>query len=225
MCVLTFVPVQKGFVLTNNRDEDPKRPTALSPRPYKIGRQNVVFPKDPKGQGTWIATTESQSLVLLNGGKEKHIPKPPYRHSRGLVVLDYLKYANHKQFLSKYNFEHIEPFTMLIFPHEQDQIIQIQCNTHEVETSYLPNNKPLIWSSSTLYNAETRAKRAIWFKHFLEENPKPGAHDLKRFHLFGGEGDPENDLKMNRNEAVKTLSLTQIVVKSGKGQLNFEALN
>ena len=92
MCVLTYIPTEnQGFILTSNRDEAVSRTLALPPKKYQLGGQYVFFPKDPQGDGTWIGSCGNYTLCLLNGGIEKHVPKPPYRKSRGKVILDPFK--------------------------------------------------------------------------------------------------------------------------------------
>ena len=102
MCTVTFLP--KGdtdFILTSNRDEDPSR-ASLALVAESVGSQIVHFPKDPKAGGTWFASNKSDfTLCVLNGGFEKHKHNPPYRLSRGLMVLDFFKTLNAQTFVGK----------------------------------------------------------------------------------------------------------------------------
>ncbi|GBL36066.1 hypothetical protein EMGBS15_16610 [Filimonas sp.] len=91
MCTVTYLPVSSSsFILTHNRDEHHTRAIALLPEKKTMQDIEIIFPTDQQGGGTWIATSKEFTLCLLNGGFEKHIPSPPYRHSRGLVILDFL---------------------------------------------------------------------------------------------------------------------------------------
>ncbi len=116
MCTVTYLPLQdNGFILTSNRDETILRKSALPPAKYTIHNKCVVFPKDQQANGTWIATSpRSYTLCLLNGAFEKHTPNTSYKKSRGLALLDFFHYANANDFIDKYDFKGIEPFTMLI---------------------------------------------------------------------------------------------------------------
>src|SRR5688572_4604888 len=89
MCTVTFIPGSQGILLTSNRDEKIERATAVYPASYVFPPGNIMFPKDADAGGTWMAVHENgNAIVLLNGGIIKHIPTPPYRKSRGLIVLD-----------------------------------------------------------------------------------------------------------------------------------------
>ena len=94
MCTVTYIPTPEGCIVTSNRDEKITRERALSPQEYLIEGKKIIFPKDPKAGGTWVANNETKIIVLLNGAQEKHIPKPNYRKGRGLVVLDLMTAEN-----------------------------------------------------------------------------------------------------------------------------------
>src|SRR4051812_5816730 len=104
MCTVTYLPKSKdSFILTSSRDEKPLRKIARPPSIHKRGKQLILFPKDPQGGGTWIAVSESgQTICLLNGAFDKHIPEPPYRKSRGIVALDALQFNTLDSFGKEY---------------------------------------------------------------------------------------------------------------------------
>ena len=218
MCVLTYLPTfigtsPNGFIFTSNRDESVVRESAIPPRKYKIGGRYIFFPKDPISGGTWIGGCDSFTLCLLNGGFEKHISASPYRHSRGKVILDFYKYVDVEKFLKSYNFDNIEPFTLVIISRDNSLTInEIRWTGRRVFHKTLKANKPNIWSSVTLYTPEIIQERERWFDDFLQENPNYSAEDILKFHHFGGKGDARNAIKMNRENKLKTLSITQFRV-------------
>src|SRR5258708_5525570 len=116
MCTVTFLPLNETeFVLTSNRDEKSVRKPALQPSLYQVHNALVVFPKDQQAEGTWIASSGIPfTLCLLNGAFERHVSKKNYRISRGLMLLDFFHFNNVDVFLDEYNFEGIEPFTLLL---------------------------------------------------------------------------------------------------------------
>src|SRR4051812_35703302 len=120
MCTVTYLPThQNGFILTHSRDEKAIRKPALSPQAVIIGGQEVYFPQDPQGKGTWIATSAYTTLCLLNGAYIAHEPQPPYKHSRGLVLLHFFDYASIDNFIALYDFDGIEPFTLIMVEEER----------------------------------------------------------------------------------------------------------
>jgi hypothetical protein len=68
---------------------------------------------------------------------------------------------------------------------------------------------PHIWSSATLYTDEVIKERKTWFNTWVTQNQSFDKDAALMFHHFGGNGDKENDLVMNRNEK-KTVSISCI---------------
>ena len=157
-----------GYVLTSNRDEDPLRQTKL---PHKVELKNgktVYGPIDALKGGTWIATDEKgRTACLLNGAFSKHVPKPTYRMSRGQFVLNAFEAADFEIFALTVVLDDIEPFTLLLVKPEHIQVLV--WDGHKKHITDLPPNRPYLWSSSTLYNADEHAKKAAYF---LEETSR-----------------------------------------------------
>lgn len=219
MCVLTYIPASNGdYLITNNRDESPSRPSAIAPKAYDVNGRSITFPKDPLGGGTWIAASKNQSVILLNGGHRIHKHNPPYRQSRGMIVLDYFNYENPKIFFEQYQFEGLEPFTLVI---TGENISEIRWDEDGKTINEFDANKAKIWSSVTLYTDEVISKREDWFQDFLSQNPNPTKELALDFHENGGDGDKSNSLKMHRGEEVRTLGISQIVSSKGSKLMNY----
>lgn len=222
MCTVSFVYSQNQVIITSNRDEQHIRP-ALVPQTYKVNYKKLCFPKDPKAGGTWFAVDENANvLVLLNGAAEKHHWNPPYRRSRGLIVLDLLGSASAIATWKTINLDQIEPHTMVLY---QDQkLYQLRWNGTEKETLELDPEQSYIWSSSTLYAPEIRQARREWFSQFLDTQPEVSAEEMFHFHRYTENQDLQNGLVINRNDALQTLSITQAVVKQNKITLHHHDL-
>ncbi|MEA5404708.1 NRDE family protein [Arcicella sp. DC2W] len=226
MCVLTYLPKQNGFFLTNNRDETLARPKAIPPKKYTINGKQVYFPKDAQAGGTWLATSDDFTLCLLNGAFEKHQSNPPYRQSRGQIILDFFQYDSVEAFLEAYNFEGIENFTLIIIRNVNDEV-----NISEIrwdgEVLYLTDKDsllPHIWSSATLYSDEIRHQREQWFTTFQKQFPACSAEDVLDFHLNGGTGDNHNDMRVNRNNELVTQCVFQVVKQNHYLSFSFHDL-
>lgn len=215
MCTVSFVFSNGKTIITSNRDEKSIRRSAIPPRNYTINGKNVIFPKDSKAGGTWfVADAKGTILVLLNGAGEKHHVQPPYRKSRGLIVLDLIGSDSPKEFWNVIDLENMEPFTLVLF--QDNELFQLRWNGSRKETKLLDVDKNHIWSSSTLYPAEIREKRSDWFYSFLDSNPEITEKEMLYFHQHTEKENLENGLVINRNDEMKTLSITQSVIEKNK---------
>lgn len=217
MCTVTFLPLESGFILTSNRDESPDR-QAFSPEHKNIGNTTVYFPKDPLAGGTWFATDSKRfTLCLLNGGFEKHKHQPPYRLSRGQMVLQFFEYYSLENFKSQFDFEGIEPFTLVVIDAKnQVAIEELVWDEKRLHSRKLPSDQPSIWSSSTLYPEPVRAERKSWFEKWLAEHKDFHQDEIVSFHKTGGKGDAWNDFVMNREGKVQTISVTSVELRKGQ---------
>ena len=223
MCTVSFVNANGKIIITSNRDEKILRPNALEPQNYLINKKKIIFPKDKKAGGTWFAISEhSTILVLLNGADEKHVLKESYRKSRGLIVLELISSPLVVDEWETINLENIEPFTLVLF--ENQKLYQLRWNEIEKSALELDTTQSHIWSSSTLYSKEIREKRANWFYNFLDTKPEVNAEELFNFHRYTEAENTEHGLVINRNDALKTLSITQTVIEKNKVAIHYNDL-
>ncbi|WP_300565910.1 NRDE family protein [Flavobacterium sp.] len=219
MCTVTFLNNNGKYIITSNRDEKVLRPKAIEPKNYVINQKNVFFPKDSKAGGTWYAVDENANvIVLLNGAREKHIRKESYKKSRGLIVLDLIGATFIIKTWNKIDLDNIEPFTLIVF--ENLELFQLRWDGEKKETLQLDETKNHIWSSSTLYPKEIRESRAKWFYQFLGSKTTVSDAEILHFHRYTEEDNKENGLIINRNDILKTLSITQSVIEKNKVILN-----
>ncbi|AYN05309.1 NRDE family protein [Flavobacterium sp. 140616W15] len=220
MCTVTFVNSKGKIILTSNRDEKVMRLSAIPPKNYIRKGKHLIFPKDSKAGGTWyVVDDEGTALVLLNGASVKHEVKLPYRKSRGLIVLDIIEHKSPKDFWSVINLENIEPFTLVLY--EKNKLFQLRWDGFQKETIELNANENHIWSSVTLYSEEIREKRASWFASFLTGKDEISASEMLDFHRYTEKDNNENGLVINRDNKLKTLSITQAVVEKNKVTLGY----
>ena len=124
MCTVSYVPLGSGnFILTSNRDENPDRithqpgeeTTIIETDTLPTGQAGIICPKDSKAGGSWIAMSANGKVAcLLNGAFAKHKHAPPYRKSRGLVLMEYFSFKSASKFFENTNLEGIENFTLLM---------------------------------------------------------------------------------------------------------------
>jgi len=214
MCTVTFLPakINKGYILTSSRDERSWRKEALPPLKYDTFGQAVFYPKDKEAGGTWVAgSLNNFTLCILNGAFIRHESKPPYRKSRGLVLLDFFQCNDIKKFVAEYDFQGIENFTLLILNNNADlKLYELRWDGTDIHLNKKDETKEHIWSSCTLYTDEAIAQRKKWFENFLQADNVRSKENIIHFHKTAGDGNTENAIMMNRNDRVKTLSITSI---------------
>jgi hypothetical protein len=218
MCTVTYIPAKEGVFLVSNRDEKHFRSDALFPESYKFPSGEIVFPKDADAGGTWIAMHENgNAIVFLNGGLEAHTPEPPYRKSRGMILLDLIDADSPSEEFNMVNLNAIEPFTAVVWDHSR--LYECIWDGEQKHFTEKDNNLPHIWSSVTLYEETTRSRRRQWFDEWLAKNPAPELNNILDFHQFSGDGDMYNSLLMNRDGYVFTVSITGMQLAKTRGEM------
>ena len=223
MCTVTYIPQSNNnFILTSNRDEAAHRsPQSLT----KIVLHGVelVFPKDAGAGGTWVAAANDGRVVcLLNGAFEKHKHQPPYRRSRGIMVLDYFKYKSTNDFFEHYDFEGMEPFTFVLVGH--NELHELRWDENDAHLKELNTKGFYLWSSATLYTPEVRLEREEWFQDWLKDRNDFSLSAIQDFHFNGGKKDDWNGFIMNRMNLVQTVSVTNVVKKVDRMEMLYHDL-
>ncbi|MGS2762374.1 NRDE family protein [Sinomicrobium sp. M5D2P9] len=211
MCTVSFVNTGAQVILTSNRDESTVRPIAFPPEIHIINHKKVVFPKDSLYGGSWFATdTNGTTAILLNGAREKHIPKGNYRKSRGLILLEIIGADSPVKHWTTINLHNIEPFTILLF--STPDLFLLRWDGTAKETIALEAEKLHILSSSTLYTKAKQQQREQWFHRFTTQHEELTPEKLRDFHQYTEKDDKETGLVINRGNLLRTLSITQSVI-------------
>ncbi len=229
MCTLTFVPVEEGIIFTSNRDEGTDRKPSEPPQKLDVGAVTTITPIDANSGGTWIAATEQGTLhCLLNGAFKPHKRKPPYRLSRGHVIPEYIKEGNSlPAFMEAFDFENIEPFTLVTYNPSlpsTNQITEFRWDGKQKYLRFFQANQPMVWASATLYDDKAYQDRINWLHDWLEEKPHT-QNSMLQFHREGGNGSPENDMRVKRGNWLKTVSITSAVLYPEEVHMSHDALN
>ncbi len=213
MCTVTYIPQPEGgFLFTSNRDEAPSRSAKEMASKKLENGVEIHFPRDSKAGGTWLAVSNDNRLIcVLNGAFERHEHQPPYRLSRGIMALDFFEYSSAIDFFEEYEFEGIEPFTLVIV--DDGNLIDFRWDGTEVYMGMRDEESCHIWSSAMLYPLEIKEKRETLFSDWLSTKESISKEDILDFHRNGKVGDPKYDLVMNRGELVRTVSITSVVSK------------
>ncbi|MFM9984762.1 MAG: NRDE family protein [Flavobacteriales bacterium] len=222
MCTVTWVKTFDNIVVTSNRDEHIGRPAAHFPHVVQQKNQQLLFPKDGLAGGTWFAISDlGRIAVLLNGAFEKHIRKPTYNRSRGLILLDILMHEVPLEIFQTMDFSEVEPFTLIYY--EGKAVNELRWDAGQKYTKELDPEEHHIWSSSTLYEADIRQKRDALFHEFVLTENSMNENALLGFHQFN-HGDFENGFVIDRNTGLKTVSITQTVISENEINMRYHDL-
>lgn len=217
MCTVTYIPIEKGFILTHNRDENINRKISILPKQYMQGELELIYPKDQEKNGTWFCVDKTgRATCVLNGAFSKHTSAPPYNKSRGLVVLETFEAKSFSEWIINVNLDQIEPFTLILVDQDFQELRWDGINKH---VKKLAKEESHIWSSATLYNQNTQRKRRIWLNEWLDNHPKTNESMLD-FHNTAGEGIAETNLRMSYGTNHKTISITQFSATSINYKMN-----
>ena len=209
MCTVTFIPTQKGVILTSNRDEHFSRGIALYPEIYQANNRKIIYPKDSKAGGTWFVSNENGDIgVLLNGAFEKHLPTPPYRKSRGLMLLDLFDSDSPYEKMCNYRFSGIENFTLILW--QQGVLREIKWDGIKLKERKHNPALPHIWSSVTLYSGQMTAERHGWFSSWIIARKKITQQDIFDFHFTTQNQNKDYGLCISRNNKISTTSITSL---------------
>ena len=225
MCTVTLTPYLKstnGFILTSNRDETGER-EAIPPQFYDDRGVKILYPKDKLAGGSWIGISSRNRLIcLLNGGFEDHQRNPPYRQSRGVVVKDLLVARELVGAINNYDFQNIEPFTIIAADWKEAlNFIEFVWDGERKHVRHLDHISHL-WSSSPLYSSEVKKLREDWFAEFQKKKPI-SAEGIWEFHHSAGTGDKDTDVIMDRG-FIKTQSITQVIYDGKEVKMIYEEL-
>jgi uncharacterized protein with NRDE domain len=210
MCTVSFVRANDTVIITSNRDEHIQRENAAAPDFYILPNKKIIFPKDARAGGTWFAASNTGEIaVLLNGAFKKHKAQPPYRKSRGLILLEIIEADEPISYFDELNLENIEPFTLIIY--QPDSLHELRWDGSDKYNSLLDITGSYIWSSATLYTDDVIRHRQHLFEQFIGVTANITVEKILDFHMHD-QGDTENGFVIDRQTGMKTFSITQAVV-------------
>ncbi len=218
MCTLTYLSDSSlDYIITTNRDESSEREHATWPQYQNIAGKKVLFPKDPVAGGTWVAVSTTGRIVcLLNGAFGSYDHSPPYRKSRGLVVLDVFKYDRAEQFAQQYPLQDIAPFTMVIFDLQQEgTITEIRWDEKQRYVKKIDPQVSHIWSSPNLFDERIRRQRRVYFQEWLSAHDNIDPQAVWDFHHRKKEEGNAGFL-LYPDDEVSTLSVTSMAKQQSR---------
>jgi hypothetical protein len=212
MCTATFVPLADKVIFTSNRDEKPTRRPSSRLQILRKGDKTLLCPVDADAGGTWIAASD-QGIVwcLLNGAFKKHISNPPYKRSRGLLLLDAAFDTTSDDWMNQNNLSGIEPFTIIrINIFNEKKFTVFRWDGSELHRAPVSPREAQIWSSATLYNPISVKLRTESWENFLHTHKTQTAQEIWNFHTSNNQSGAPG-LLLN-SDTHQTVSVCQLLI-------------
>ena len=215
MCTVTVVTGDDTYVMAMNRDEKIARGAGLPPQIREFDGTKAFYPGDGDG-GTWLAANEyGIAFALLNSNDIVPCSTAAVRkRSRGRVIpalIDSRSLADLHDVFGVSNFKGMMPFRLIgVFPSEQEiwewrwDSARLDCRAHAWEARH--------WFSSSLSDERAEGLRGAVCRSACYRLHAGSVRWLRRLHA-SHVGGPFS-LCVHR-EDVKTLSYTEVMVKSG----------
>lgn len=212
MCIISFYKKNDQVLLTHNRDESISRTASLQVE-ERIWEGNTYYaPVDQEKQGTWIFYNENYIACILNGGKIKPTNlKSNYRKSRGLILLDLMKFNDVNNFIENEVLTDIAPFTIFVYQIKNKKTHLLFWDEKELEVNDLTDKEFAFRCSMTLYSSEKMYELEKKFPKFNEVSPS----DIFAIH---------QSIQMNDGDVAKgkaTTSITQIFVNNSEINMKY----
>ena len=211
MCILSIVKSEQGIIVTSNRDEQRSRKNSLAPEIIELVDRKAIIARDAQAQGTWLLTDNlGRTAILLNGAFESHVATPPYRESRGIILMNLFQEENFKSAFLFYNLENIEPFQVIYL--DQEWAFQCVWDGNQKQLFEIDLSTPQVFFSPTLYSKEQQTeKRNHFFKTFTDLS----LFKAPRLFEFHSEQNENSDLDffMSREHQI-TRSISQVELNS-----------
>ena len=138
------------------------------------------------------------------------------------MAKEFFSYDNAETFIAQFDFDGIEPFTMIIV--DQGVLYELKWDSTKLHIKKPERTQMHLWASSTLYDDELQHKRQQWFKEWKDKTMCMNQGCILSFHKNGGEGNPQSDVVMNYKDIVKTTSITSVTSDHGSFEMRFESL-
>ena len=223
MCTVSFIPSGENIFITSNRDESPGRKIAYPPACYDHNGVKLFYPKDKDAGGTWMAIKENgDAAVLLNGAFICHQPEPPYKKSRGLIMLEICSMPDIPDALLHKDLSDIEPFTILMF--EKSKLKEFRWDGEEKYFKELDPGQHHLLCSSTIYDGFETRQRDKTLMNFLQDHPDPVHDEILKLHSGETGYSYDSFLVPQKHTGFLTVSITSIQLKKRAGTLIYQDL-
>jgi len=224
MCTVSFIATSNEIIITSNRDEQTLRSVALPPNEIEMQFGSLYYPIDTKAGGTWFIVSSLGNVgVLLNGAFEKHIPLSNYKSSRGEILPLIFQEENPLKALQQLDLSGFQQHTIILFVYKN--LYQCIWDAEQLHVKELPVSEPHIWSSVTLYSAETIALKKLAFTTFIANTFSINSANIIDFHTQLTLQNKPHLLMPTVQATMQTVSLSSVCISKQYINLYYQDCN
>lgn len=226
MCTVTIVPVNGGFRLGCNRDEQRDRPPALPPGIHRLACRTAIFPVDPLGPGTWVGVNGAGlAAALLNRTPDSRVSLDrDRRRSRGVIIPYLLESASLTDALTKGAALAANDFNQFrLAMVQRGTVATLTSNGTHVVVEVNDLTRPMMLTSSSLGDELVEKPRRHLFERLFVGEPRSWTQAQIRFHDHQWRRRRHISVRMERAEA-KTVSHTFVSVADGAIELRYRTI-
>ncbi len=219
MCTLTWKPLDTGYVLFFNRDEQRSRPVALPPRAFEANGVRYLAPTDTARGGTWLLVNEhGLSLALLNHATAMRLA-PTHPASRGWLphhAADCLDVETAIKRIATRRLDDVPPFHLIAADASQASLLT--WDGIDATSTQLAAEGCLLTTSS--YQPEVIAsQRLATFARDVGDMASASVEQLATFHEHRGDNAAAG-IRMSRPDAC-THSIARIEMSRERQSVRF----
>jgi hypothetical protein len=214
MCTVTWWqhPDRHAYEVFFNRDDWRSRGPATPPVIARSRGTEYLAPADADHGGTWLLVNRhGVSLALLNCfPDDAALPEVP--RSRGKLLRDLADASSTTAVAARLHREELRcysAFFLLAFG-RGEKPRQWVWDTHQLREESLPNDVPILTSSSYLSDEIARHRRMLFVREWSARS-RLGPSDLEQFHLHREPSRPAYGILMEQPDA-RTLSISRLTV-------------
>jgi hypothetical protein len=224
MCTVTIVPLDDGYRLMCNRDEQHSRPAALPPRRLSAGGHEATMPIDPQGGGSWIAVADGGVAVAMLNRMPRRAPAADQTfRSRGEIVASLAWVRGLAQITAA--LERIDPAAYRAFQLVAvagRELVAATSDGADIDIVTRELQKPVIFTSSSLGDSSAERMRAPLFQAMVVHADDQLAGQ-RAFHAHRWPRCGAFSVAMCRDDA-RTVSRSTIDVRGGRSTFGYEPL-
>ncbi|MDO6718621.1 NRDE family protein [Psychrosphaera sp. 1_MG-2023] len=214
MCSFSWQQFGDTLTVVFNRDESTTRSKAQHPKYYTENGVRFIMPKDPDGDGSWIAANEFGFVFVLLNDYQGQVKPPQTLISRGQLIRSLAScrdWQTIKQKVACWPLSQSQPFQLGVIAAQQQMFWHYNGLVSQITPATLP--------SALFSSAHPDVKNIVKLRHSLLQRTKASSVE-ELVQLFKGHKPDLSDvakLNLPNSQKHKCEAINGDVIKAGEG--------